>query len=61
MTIDKKILHPTKKDILHTKTKKKPQRDGKRGKITIKSNPIPARWVNHKLENNYIIKVYPQE
>ena len=30
---------------------KKPQ-DSRRGTITMKSNPIPARWVTHKLENN---------
>ena len=31
---------------------KKAQQDGRRGKITIKSNPIPDGWVIHKLENN---------
>ena len=33
------------------KTKKTPQQDGRRGTITIKSNPIPTRWVTHKLES----------
>ena len=45
----KKIL---KKDNLYPKTKKKPQKDGRRGTITIKSNPITTRWVTHRLENN---------
>ena len=46
------MLEPTKKDIPHPKTKKKPQQDGRRGTITIKSNPIPDGWVIHKLQNN---------
>ena len=33
--------NPSKKDSLHPKTKKKPQRDGRRGTIMIQSNPIP--------------------
>ena len=28
------------------------QRDSRRGTMMIKSNPIPAGWVAHKLENN---------
>ena len=44
--------NPPKKDSPHPKTKKKPQQDGKRGAITIKSNPIPTGWVTHKLENS---------
>ena len=35
--------NPSKKDTLHPKTKKKPQQDGRRGIVTIKSNLIP--WV----------------
>ena len=35
--------NPPKKDTPHSKTKKKPQWDSRRGEITIKSNPIPAR------------------
>ena len=27
----------------------------------IKSNPIPDWWATHKLENNYIPEVLPQE
>ena len=41
-----------KKISPHPKTKKKPQWDGRRGSTMIKSNPIPARCVTHKLENN---------
>ena len=41
--------------------KNKPQRDGRKGAITIKSNPIPAGWVTHNLENNYTTKVLPEE
>ena len=44
--------NPPKKDSLSPKTKKKPQQDGRKGAITITSNPIPARWVTHRLENN---------
>ena len=45
----------------HPKTKEKPQRDGRRGAITIKSNPITAGWVTHKLENTYTTEVHPLE
>mgnify|MGYP007134337371 CR=1 FL=1 len=41
--------NPLKKDIPCPKTKK-PQQDGRRGTITIKSNLIPTRWVTHKIE-----------
>ena len=43
------------------KTKKKPQRYGRRCVIMIKSNPITAGWATHKLENNYTTKFLPQE
>ena len=46
-----------KEDNSHAKTKKKPQQDGRKGTIMIKSNPIPARWVTHRLENNNTKKV----
>ena len=58
ITIDRRTLEPTNKDTL-PKTKKKPQQDGRRGTITIKSNPIPASWVIHKLENNNTEEVLP--
>ena len=60
-TTDKKMLEPTKKDPLQPKTKKKPQWDVRRDTVTIKSNPIPATWVTHRLENNYTTEVLPQE
>ena len=41
------------------KIKKKPQRDGRKGTIMIKSNSIPTRWVTHKLENNSTKEVLP--
>ena len=42
-----------------TSTKKKPQYDGRRSAIMIKSNPIPARRETHKLE--IIIEAVPWE
>ena len=59
--IDRKTLELTKKDTPHPKTKDKPQWDGRRGAITIKSNPITAGWVTHKLENTYTTEVHPLE
>ena len=59
--INRKTLELTKKDTPHLKTKEKLQWDGKRGWITIKSNPITAGWVTHKLENNYTTEVQPLE
>ena len=53
------MLKPTKKNMLHPKTKKKPQQDSRRGTITIKSNLIPAKRVIHKLENNNTKEVLP--
>ena len=41
-----------KKDMAHPKRKKKPQWDGRKGTIMIKSNPIPTSWMTLKLENN---------
>ena len=43
--IERKTLELTKKDTPHLKTKEKPQWDGRRGAITIKSNPLTAGWV----------------
>ena len=43
--------NPPKKDNPCPKTKKL-QQDGGRGANTIKSNPIPARWPPHNLENS---------
>ena len=41
------------------RSKEKLQWDGGRGAIIIKSNPIPASWTNHKLENNNTKEVLP--
>ena len=38
---------------------KKPQQDGRRDTITIKSNPIPGGWATHKLKDNYTKEVLP--
>ena len=46
VTIDRRVLGPTKKKTRHLQTKKL-QQDGKRGTITVKSNPIPTRLVTH--------------
>ena len=54
-----RMLEPTKKRYPCPKTKKKPEQDGRRDTITIKSNPIPTRWLTHKLENNNIKEVLP--
>ena len=51
-TISRRMLEPTKKDTPCPKTKKKLWQDGRRGAITIISNPIPSEWVTHRLENN---------
>ena len=59
--IDRKTLELTKKDTPHPKTKEEPQWGGRRGAITIKSNPVTAGWVTHKLENNYTTEVHPLE
>ena len=46
--IDRKTLELTKKDTPHQKKKEKPQWDGRRGAIRVKSNPITGGWVTHK-------------
>jgi len=51
--------NPSKKDTPCPKIKKKLRQDGRRSTITIKSNPIPARWVTHKPENNNTKEVFP--
>ena len=59
--IDRKKLELTKKDTPHPKTTEKPQWDGRRGAITVKSNPLTAGWVTHRLENTYTTEVHPLE
>ena len=39
-----------KKDTQCHRTREKPQRDCRRGTITLKSNPIPTRWMTHNGE-----------
>ena len=56
--IDRKTLELTKKHTPHPKTKEKPQWDGRWGAITVKSNPITARWVTQRLENTYTTEVH---
>ena len=46
------MLEPTKKYIPCPETKENLQEDGRRGTITMKSNPLPAKWVTYRLENN---------
>ena len=53
------LWNPPKKVPPHPKTKAKPQGDGRRGTIMMKSNPIPAGLVTHKLENNKTKEVLP--
>ena len=60
--IDRKTLELTRKDTPHPKTKERPQWDGRRGAITIKSNPITlGGGVTDKLENTYTTEVQPLE
>ena len=49
----KKNTGSYQKANLHPKINMKPQWGDKRDEILKKSNHIPARWVNHKLKNNY--------
>ena len=51
------MFEPTKKDTPRPETKEKPQQDGRRGAITIKSNLIPNGWAANKLENKYSTEV----
>ena len=51
-----KRLECTKTDS----TSKDPQRGSRRNAFTKQSNPMLTWWVAHKLENNYIAEVLPQ-
>ena len=57
------MLESTKNNIPYPKTNKKPQWDGGKSTITIKSNPTPTewvtQWVTHNLENNNTKEVLP--
>ena len=59
--IKRKTLEFTKNDTPYPNTKEKPQWGGRRGAITIKSNPITGGWVTHKLENTYTTEVHALE
>ena len=59
--MDRKTLEFIEKDTPHPKTKERPEWDGGRGPMTIKSNPINAGCVTHKLENTYTTEVHPLE
>ena len=59
--INRRTLELTRKGTPHPKTKEKPQWDGRRGAIRVKSNPITAGWVTHRLENTYTTEVHPLE
>ena len=52
--INKEDCNLPEKDILHPKTKNKPQQEGRRDIFKVQLNPIPSRWMTHILENNYI-------
>ena len=51
------MLESTKERYSTPKDKEEMAGDGRRGTITIKSNPIPTGWVTHKLENNNTKKI----
>ena len=57
-TISRKTLEPTNNDTPCPRTKEKPQQNGRRGTITIKSNPVGS--VTYKLENNNAKEVLTQ-
>ena len=57
--IDRKTLELTKKDTPHPKTKEKPQWEGRKGAITVISNPITGGWLTHRLVNTYTTEVHP--
>ena len=49
------------KKIPHIQRQKRSHSEMVGGAITIKSNPITAGWVTHKLENTYTTEVHPLE
>ena len=59
--LSKKWPESTQKRYSISKHIKKKPRDGRRGALIIQSNLIPPRWATHRLDNNYITKVLPQE
>ena len=59
--IERKTLELTKKDTPHRKTRENPQWDDRTGAITVKSNPMTAGWVTHRLVYTYTTEVHPLE
>ena len=59
LAVDRRMLNLLKTDTSCPKTKKKPQQDSRRGTIMIKSNPIPPRWMAHRLKNSNTKEVLP--
>ena len=51
--------NPPEKFTLPSKKITKPQQDGRRGTIMIRSNSIPTGWVTHKLQSNNTKKNSP--
>ena len=49
------------KKIPHIQRQRRSHSETVRGAITIKSSPMAAGWVTHKLENNYTTEVHPLE
>ena len=58
LAVNRRMLNLLKTDTSCPKTKK-PQQDSRRGTIMIKSNPIPPRWMTHRLENSNTKEVLP--
>ena len=58
-TTDRRTLESTKERYSTPKDKEEMAGDGRRGTITIKSNPIPTEWVTHNLENNNTKEDHP--
>ena len=59
--IDRKTLDFTKEGAPRPRTEEKPQWDGGRGSIRVKSSPITAGWVTHRLANTCTTEVHPLE
>ena len=60
ITINRRMLEPTKKRYPTSKDKQEATERWYGGwAIMIKSNPIPAGWVTYKLENNNFKEIIP--
>ena len=59
--IDRRMPEPTKKDFIYkdkVKAACNKMRSHRRSTITIKSNPMAAKWATHKLEDNNTKEVF---